>query len=150
MNEVQRITDQMRRAFDGSAWHGPAVSELLNEIDSERAAAHVLPDRHSIWELVLHMAAWKDVVARRLAGEQILELPPEKNFPPVVHADAEAWLLAKNELRNAHNRLLDAAARITDDRLDMKLAKGTTAYELLHGIIQHDLYHAGQIALLRR
>lgn len=67
--EAARIADQLRRAFDGSAWHGPALLELLKDVDSAAAAAKPLPEVHSIWELVLHIAVWDDAGLRRLDGE---------------------------------------------------------------------------------
>jgi uncharacterized damage-inducible protein DinB len=149
MTEVEKIVDQMKRAFEGGAWHGPSVEELLAKVSATTAAAHPLPGRHSIWELVLHMAAWKDVVRRRLAGETV-ELSPEQNFPAVSHADEGAWTKAKDHLRESHRRLVAAVAASSDQRLDENVSgKNYIAYFLVHGIIQHDLYHAGQVAFLR-
>ena len=70
MREVDRIADQLKRAYAGPAWHGPSLSELLKEVDAQRAAAHPLPGTHSIWELVLHIAAWDTAVSRRLARDR--------------------------------------------------------------------------------
>lgn len=63
------LTEQLRRAFDGHAWHGPAVLELLADVDAATAAARPLPNVHSIWELVLHIAVWDDAALRRLDGK---------------------------------------------------------------------------------
>src|SRR3984885_4824498 len=65
-----RLADQLRRAFDGSAWHGPALIELLQDVDAAAAAAKPLPEVHSIWELVLHIAAWDSAACVRLAGKK--------------------------------------------------------------------------------
>ena len=80
--EVERIRDQFRRAFDGEAWHGPSVLQLLNGITAEQAAAHPIPGAHSIWELVLHVAAWRGAVAARLGGKSP-DLPDVGDWPAV-------------------------------------------------------------------
>src|SRR6266853_1935870 len=69
--EAARIADQLRRAFDGTAWHGPSLMELLDGVDAATAAAKPLAKVHSIWELVLHIAAWDAAGYRRLSGEKI-------------------------------------------------------------------------------
>ena len=81
-SEGARIADQLRRAFHGIAWHGPALLELLDGVDAETAAAKPLPDVHSIWELLLHVAAWDGAGIRRLAGKKT-QLKGEKNFPAI-------------------------------------------------------------------
>lgn len=148
--EVARIADQMRRAYDGEAWHGPALRELLQGISASQAAAHPLPGRHSIWELVGHIAAWKRVVVRRLAGETVNELSPAENFPQPPDPTEAAWEKMKSSLEDAQRRLLAAVEGLSEERLLGPVpGKDYTAYYLLHGVVQHDLYHGGQIALLR-
>lgn len=73
-SEPALIADQLRRAFEGDAWHGPALLELLQDVDSTTAAAKPLRNVHSIWELVLHIAVWDGAASRRLAGEKCLSL----------------------------------------------------------------------------
>ena len=70
-SEPALIADQLRRAFEGDAWHGPALLELLQDLDAATAAAKPLPEVHSIWELVLHIAAWDDAACRRLSGAKV-------------------------------------------------------------------------------
>ena len=67
--EPALIAEQLRRAFEGDAWHGPALLELLQDMDATTVAAKPLPNIHSIWELVLHVAAWDAAACRRLNGE---------------------------------------------------------------------------------
>ena len=83
MSEAARIADQLRCAFQGEAWHGPSVLELLSDVDAATAAAHPLPDAHSIWELVLHVAAWDEAVNLRIVANKPVSLKGDKNFPPV-------------------------------------------------------------------
>src|ERR1019366_4779500 len=82
-SEAARIADQLRRAFSGDAWHGDSVFEILEGVNAAQAATHPIKKAHSIWELVLHVAAWDGAVRRRLGGEA-LALSNEQNFPPVT------------------------------------------------------------------
>ena len=151
MSEIQRLLDQMQRAFSGEAWHGPAVQELLAKIPAAHAAAKPLPNAHSIWEIVLHIAVWKSIVRRRLAGEVVADVPPEQDWPAVRSEDEAAWVAAQKELKQAHQELLAAVAQCSEARLaELVPGQKMSIYVMLHGIVQHDLYHAGQIALLQR
>ncbi|HXH11589.1 MAG TPA: DinB family protein [Alphaproteobacteria bacterium] len=151
MSEVQRIAEELRQAFEGPAWHGPAVRTLLADVSAERAAARPLANAHSIWEIALHIAAWEDVVRRRLAGEVIVDVPDDQDWPPVRVTTAEAWQRTLHHLEQTNRALREAIAKFDDARLaDRVPGKGHSVYVMLHGLIQHDLYHAGQIALLRK
>jgi uncharacterized damage-inducible protein DinB len=151
MSEIRRIADQLRRAFEGDAWHGPAVREVLADVTAARAAAKPLSSAHSIWELVLHIVAWEGVVRRRLQGEVIADLPAAQDWPPVQDAGEAAWRKAIQDLEQTNRDLRGAIARLDETRLGDKVpGKDQSVYLMLHGIIQHDLYHAGQIALLRK
>lgn len=154
MKPLERIQERLHRSFDGIAWHGPAVMSLLANVTPAEAAAHPVAGVHSMWELVLHMAVWKRVVRRRLEGERINDLPPHEDWPPVTDTSESAWRHAVEELRRTHRELVQAVAKISDSRLDDPLVgEGTTTYSIdttLNGIIEHDLYHAGQVAVLKR
>ena len=151
MTEVERIWDQMKRAFEGDAWHGPSVLEVLEGVSAEAASRRPIGAGHTIWELVLHMTTWKEVVIRRLGGESVTDVPPEVDFPKVRGKDAKAWVEAVDQLKETHARLHGMLSGISDEDLEEPPApKLSTRYIQLHGIIQHDLYHAGQIMLLRR
>jgi uncharacterized damage-inducible protein DinB len=154
MTEVERILDQFRRAFDGEAWHGPSVLSLLSDVNAAQAFAHPIPSAHSIWELVLHITAWERACKRRLAGDRA-QLSDEENFPPVRDSSVLAWEGAQQKLVQTHHELLEAIATIDDLRLDQPIISDpstqySTLYVTLHGVIQHDLYHAGQIAILKK
>jgi uncharacterized damage-inducible protein DinB len=151
MSEIQRIEDQLRRVFEGNAWHGPAVRELLDGVTAAQAAGRPLPNAHSIWEIALHMATWERVVHRRLQGETVADLPTEQDWPPVRDTGEDAWRQAVRDLERANHDLRAAIARSDEARLaDMAPGKDHSVYVMLHGIIQHDLYHAGQIAVLKK
>jgi uncharacterized damage-inducible protein DinB len=103
MTETHRINSQLERAYEGEAWHGPSLRELLDGVSAAQAASRPIPNAHSIWELVNHII------------------------------------------------LREAIKRIDDAKLDeTATAMNYSNYFMLHGVVQHDLYHAGQIALLKK
>jgi len=153
MPEATRIADQLRRAFDGEAWHGDALLEILEGVTAAQAAARPIASAHTIWELVLHIAAWDGAALRRLGGAAI-ELGDEENFPPVPDVSDAAWHRATAQLRNTNQDLVAAVVDLPDARL-FEMVPGKhgahyTFYYMLHGVVQHELYHAGQIALLKK
>ena len=155
MSEIQRILDQLERACEGNAWHGPSVRELLNDISARQAAAKSVPAGHSIWEIVLHMAAWQDVARQRLTGQEIgdeiSDLPPQLDWPAVPGTSETAWRKAVENLIQSKQQLYKAISQLDDHRLsDPVPGKDYSVYVLLHGVIQHNLYHAGQIAVLKK
>ena len=149
-SEAVRIADQLRRAFDGSAWHGPALLELLKDVDAATAAAKPLADVHSIWELVLHIAAWDEAGLHRLSGEKWQPVGL-LNFPRMTTVTEGAWRKAIAATKRTHETLVKTVARLPDSRLWERVpGKRYDFYHLLHGIAQHELYHAGQIAILKK
>lgn len=153
MTETFRLADQIRRAFEGSAWHGDSMLELLANVNAKTAAARPIKDAHSIWEIVLHVAAWDDVVARRTGGTAVT-LPDEQNFPTVTDTSEAAWSRAIESAKKTHHELIKAVAAFSDSRL-MDQVPGKTEnyhnfYYMFSGIVQHEIYHAGQIALLKK
>jgi uncharacterized damage-inducible protein DinB len=150
MSEVKRIADQLRRAFAGEAWHGPSVLKLLEGVTAEQAGQHPIAGAHSIWELVQHIGAWEGAGVRRLNGDRA-ELPDEEDWASTGKTDEEAWEQTKAALKTGHQRLLEAILQLDDERLKEPIMEGMpSVYFTLHGIIQHDLYHAGQIAILKK
>jgi len=150
MSEIQTIIDELKNIHDGDAWHGPSLKEILSGVSAEQAAAKPLANAHSIWELTLHVAAWEGVFMRRLAGLQINE-PEEGDFPAVTDASEEAWRRTLNRFDEEHLRLIEAVATLTDERLsEIVPGKDYTVEYMLRGILRHHVYHAGQIALLKK
>jgi uncharacterized damage-inducible protein DinB len=150
MSEIRRILDQMDRAFSGDAWHGPPLMRLLDGVSAEDASKHIVPGAHSVWELVHHVGAWNSIVQHRLQGEAV-EVTAERDWPPVWEVSDPAWKRALESLAESRSRLRLVAAGLRDDQLDERVgATDTSRYEILHGVIQHDLYHAGQIAVLKK
>ena len=150
MTEVQRITDQLHRAFYGEAWHGPAVMELLDKLTAAQAATRPLRSAHSLWEITLHIGAWIDAVRRRVMGEKV-ELNDAQDWPPVKSPSDEAWQETLTELKRRHEALEKVVVALNDAQLEqLAPSRTTTIYFLIHGLVQHNLYHAGQIAILSK
>lgn len=144
---IERILEQLNRAWEGDAWHGPALRTLLDGIGEEQSRARPLAGAHSILEIVVHCGVWMDVVSHRLAGNP-RELTSDEDWPSVA---SRSFAAAVEELTNAESRLCDAVARLQTRDLDNPVAgRQDTVYTTVHGVIQHNLYHAGQIALLRK
>jgi uncharacterized damage-inducible protein DinB len=154
MSETERIIDQFRRAFDGNAWHGPSVLPLISDVTAAQAAAHPVAGTHSIWELVLHIGAWESACKRRLEGDPA-QLTDEEDWMSIKDFSQEEWERTKQKLVQTHEELLASIAEVNESRLDQPIIGGasfqsSSVYVTLHGAVQHDLYHAGQIALLKK
>jgi uncharacterized damage-inducible protein DinB len=153
MTETFRLADQIRRAFEGNAWHGDSILELLANVNAATAAARPIKSAHSIWEILLHIAAWDDAVCRRIGGTAV-NLTDEQNFPPVKDTSEAAWSQAIASTKKTHNELIKAVAAFPDSRLGEQVPGKSqnyyNFYYMFSGIVQHELYHAGQIALLKK
>jgi len=151
MSESARIADQLNRAFHGEAWHGPALLSILRGVRARLAAARPIRTAHSIWELVLHVMVWDAATLRRIEG-QVCQPKGLDNFPRVPKPASEAaWHETLDRLKTAHAELEQAVAAMPDVRLgEIVPGKKYDFYHQLHGTVQHELYHAGQIALLKK
>ena len=114
------------------------------------AAAHPIKNAHSIWELVLHIAAWDDVVRHHAFGKRA-KLTAKQNFPPVEDTSEAAWRTAVEHTRQVHAELVKTVAEFPDSRLREHVPQDYhNFYFMFSGVAQHELYHAGQIALLKK
>jgi uncharacterized damage-inducible protein DinB len=153
MSETARLADQIRRAFDGEAWHGDSLMEILADANAKTAAAKPVPNAHSIWELWLHIAAWDGATIRRAHGHAV-QLSDAENFPLVKDTSDAAWRNDIETVKQKHDELVETVASFPDSRLQEQVPGKKESYYnfyyLFSGIVQHELYHAGQIALLKK
>jgi uncharacterized damage-inducible protein DinB len=150
MTERQRILDQYDRALHGAAWHGDAIWQILDGISAERAALRPIANAHSIWEIVEHMAFWEGVAARRLGG-LCAGLEEDRNFPAASDASEVNWQKTLDQFRASNQAFREALQKLSPARLDDLSAAGKRSfYDEAHGLIEHNVYHAGQIALLAK
>ena len=149
MNQVDRILQQYDLVMHGNAWHGDPIWQILEGISSQSAAHRAIPGRHSIWEIVLHMMFWEGVVSRRLQGERA-GLDEALNFPAPPETSEANWQKTLADFRASNQQVRRLLAQLHPGRLDELSAAGKrTFYEEAHGLIQHNIYHVGQIALLK-
>jgi uncharacterized damage-inducible protein DinB len=148
MTESTRIADQLRRSYAGIAWHGPSLREALEGVTPGMAERRVSPDLHTIWEIVEHVAAWAAAARRFVQENYYISLGGEEDWPP----PSASWSSALDKLQSAQQQLWQEVDRVPDQRLDdiISAEKKYSIYILLHGIVQHNLYHAGQISLLKK
>ena len=155
--EIDRLVDQLEREHNGDPWHGSPLMSVLEGVTAQQAASRPVPKGHTIWELVLHVTAWKNETRKRLSGAPS-SLPEEGDWPETGAATPQRWTDALLRLQRAHEQLVAAVSQLpeatlykaTNDPRDRPLGAGVSYYVLLHGIVQHDVYHSGQMALLKK
>lgn len=137
--------------MSGPMWHGPSLADVLGDVPAVDAAARPVPTAHSIWELVHHMSAWVAIVRQRLGPTATPEPTTDEDWPPVHDTSAEAWRTAVERLKDAHRELAADVTGLDDGALRERVAgRDYTVQVMLHGVIEHDAYHGGQIAVLKR
>ena len=148
--ELPRIITMLQNAFDGSAWHGASVMDILNRVTPELAikkSKHI----HRICELVSHMTTWRIYALKQLLGEYEYDVSQKENWKEFSTLDESTWVQTKRELVDSQQLLIEALQNISDEKLDDPVhGKSFSYYTMIHGVIQHDLYHLGEIALLSR
>lgn len=153
--ECTRIANQLRSVFDGEAWHGPSLRELLSGVSHEQANARPLASAHSIWELVLHIEVWTTYAREAMHGQPIPpfveNMPPEQNWPLIRDPSAAAWKAATEKVLRAGGDLAKEIEKFGDERLQETVPGRNYDFErLLRGSVQHCVYHSGQVALLKK
>jgi len=150
---IKLLIHGLDAAYLNRGWHGPVLRNVLKGLAAELAHRHPIPGRHSIWELALHTGYWKYTVRRRITGDTELVFPrPGANFPLVpTSPESDRWSADQRLLDEQHDLLREAVLALPPARLDRKRPKATWTYaEEIHGVAAHDLYHGGQMMLLRR
>lgn len=151
MTERDLLLTQIDQAYDRRSWHGTNLRGSVRGLTPPEAAWRSHPHRHSIQEIVVHAAYWKYAVTRRLTGEKRGSFPLKgSNWFPREGADAAAWRADLHLLQDCHRRLRATIEALDSRRLHRSVGGSLTGLSLVSGIIAHDLYHAGQIQLLKR
>ncbi len=150
MSETDRIAEQLTMAFEGDTWTGRPIRDIVRTFTAASAAETRAPGGNSAWEILGHIVTWLRVSRIRLGG-QAADATDEDNFPAVTDPSATAWNALWTETEAEYRGLADAIRRFPADRLSATTPGQTyPIYHLLHGVIQHSLYHGGQLALLAR
>ena len=144
------LSDDLRRAFRGDAWHGPAINELVAQLSPEEAMQRPIPTAHNIWELVLHITSWSNIALRRINGGQV-EAYDGEDWPEVHDFTQAKWDAAREGLAESYERLSEVVLGMTDDELSANAPQSARSVAgMVNGVVQHTAYHGGQIAILRK
>jgi hypothetical protein len=150
---IALLLEVMDQAFDQKAWHGTTLRGALRGLTPTQALWRPAANRHNIWELTLHAAYWKYAVRRRLADDAVGSFDRKPSDWPAIPdpADPRAWKRDVAFLENEHRRLREVVRGLSPAALSLRSPRGvwTNAQEI-HGIAAHDLYHTGQIQLIKR
>jgi DinB superfamily len=148
MSETERIAEQLRLVFEGPSWLGPSIDILLADVREQTASMRAPAGAHTIWELVLHIAAWLRVSRERLSASELVEPTDDEDWP----VPGDSWQDATTRLRSEMKALRESILAFAPERLDevAPAREPQSFYVLLHGVIQHCAYHAGQIAILKQ
>jgi len=138
----------LEEAYQKKTWHGPNLKQSLKGVSAKQAAWRPGPANHNIWELTLHAAYWKYTVRRRIEGQKRGSFALEgSNFftrPEPGNSNEKAWRADRELLQREHDALRASIAKALDGSPSPKLLRS------MYGVAFHDVYHAGQIRLLRR
>lgn len=152
--EIKLLVSSIDQAFDHKSWHGTNLKGSISGIGMERAAWRPAPQRHNIWEIVVHAAYWKYIVRRRLLIGKRGSFPLKGSnwfVRPIGDETENAWKSDVALLSQIHRGLRDAVAGLSGRDLPYIPSNSKVSnVDLITGIIAHDLYHAGQIQLLKR
>jgi uncharacterized damage-inducible protein DinB len=154
---LSELASDLRRIYEGNAWHGPAVLDALDGVTAEQAARRPLADAHSIYEVTHHIAAWMGEVTSRVRGNKP-GMPADGDFPSLkTVVDDAAWSDVRALLRRRQAELIEVVSSFDETRLDEPVdpknrgVDGPVTYRaLLSGLAQHSAYHAGQIVVLKK
>ncbi len=148
------LAELLRKGHSSDPWHGPSTVDLLAEVTPEMAVERPIAEGHSLWEIVLHMTGWQREVARRLEGAEP-GMPEGGDWPRPPRPSQAAWTKAQADLHDSLEELAGAVAGLSDEALaerigsaDRPLGTGRSKAETVIGVLQHNAYHSGQIALL--
>jgi uncharacterized damage-inducible protein DinB len=151
--EIKLLLHQIDESYDKKAWHGPNLRGSIRGVSAKQAAWRPAKGRHNIWEIVVHAAYWKYIVRRRLLEEKRGSFPlkgsnwvgrPQK-------LSEEAWREDVRLLESVHRALRKAVTGLRPADLSVR-PRGSKNSNLatISGIASHDVYHAGQIQLIKR
>ncbi|MCI0530908.1 MAG: DinB family protein [candidate division Zixibacteria bacterium] len=141
-SEIARVSHLIKELYDGDPWHGYSIKELVTGITPEQAEAKPITGRHSIWEIILHMISWREIIVERLKLGEGFEVVKEKEWPPVYRVTPEVWDQTLKALEQSQQKLLKAMG-------DKSIPSQIQLYGI-YAVFQHDLYHTGQLAVLKK
>lgn len=150
MEEAKRLSSLFEKLYDGYPWLGVNLLDTLQKLDANQASQKTLPYCNSIWEITNHLIHWRLNVLERVQ-DKVLKTPSNNYVEAIKNTSNEAWLDTLQRLELTQNQWLHFLKTVKTEDLEKKYpVNNMTYYEQIHGIIQHDAYHLGQIVLLSK
>ena len=150
-SETKSLLFMLQQGWGPRSWHGTALKGSVRGISAKQALWRPGPGRHNIWELVLHMAYWKYAVSRRISGVEPGSFPREgSDWIPVRDTSEKAWKADIRLLHDQHALLVRAVQSLSPSRLHHRNGSRWTHAEQIAGAAAHDLYHTGQLQLIKK
>lgn len=151
MTRGQRAAHSIERSLSGPMWHGPSLIDLIGDVTAEQASARAVSGAHTIWELVLHLITWTDIVRDRLSSNDPVEATPDQDWPRVTDHSADAWRDTVERLKEAKRALAEEVRALPDSLFEERVpGRDYPLSVMLRGVVEHDSYHGGQIAILKK
>jgi hypothetical protein len=151
MNELARLQNLMQQTYSGKCFYGDSITKVFSDIDPAQAVW--IPSdggNHSIWQIVLHMTGWLNIIRERLTSPVLVNLSDELNYPAPPLGTHDNWNATLDAFHAAHNGLSEAIGQFPEAKLESQVPGRAYTFDvLLHGAIHHNLYHLGQIALIK-
>lgn len=155
MSVRQNLSQKLLTVWNGEPWYGSSSSAILKGVTADEALAHPLPGAQSIWETVLHMTAWTEETTSRMTGAD-WKLPMRGDWPAVKGSTHDDWIAAQTDLLNARKALLAAIEKSHEESMFLQVPKKddpahtVTRADTVSGLADHDVYHLGQMAILKK
>jgi len=147
MSKIENIVTMLENTFGNNPWHGPSVKDALENVSASHAPLR-LNNSHSIIELVNHMTGWRNYVVKKLGIDVTFKMTPELNFPGEMD-----WSRTRENLDESQKKLIATINEFDAAKLSHTVPftkHPYTYYTMLHGITHHDLYHTGQIVIIKK
>ena len=150
MKETQHITKLFEDLYDGDPWIDVTILGVLRNISPQKAAKKIAPARNSIWQIVNHIVSWRENVLLRVQGN-VINTPNNNYFIEIADISETAWQQSLERLQNSQQQWITFLKHFDESEFDtIYPGNKMSYYEHIHGIIQHDAYHLGQIVLLTK
>ncbi|MCX6175183.1 MAG: DinB family protein [Ignavibacteriales bacterium] len=157
MNRSEKLSVELHNSVFGDPWHGACLKDVLENISFKQANKRSIPSAHNIIELTSHLNSWTEEILKRFNGGQP-SLPTMGDWPTPKYKTEEYWQAVKQKLFADTNKLIAVIKKFPEDKLDeivggernATLGTGFSFEGFIIGLVQHNAYHSGQIALLKK
>ena len=152
-DKVELLTEKIEKVYSGSPWYGNSIKSVLKDIDPKTAFTKAARNVHTIAELVAHIIAWREFVISKIKGDNDFKITQKLSFDwqRIDRNEKTAWKSLLNTLEKNQNEILTTLKKLDDGFLKLPVSRRRYDNEfLIEGGIQHDIYHLGQISLLKK